>query len=151
MSIQMMIPTPLIKASGTRTAYGFWKKPQPIDPKVVPDLLKNKMVAFQHKYYELIMVFTNALVCVFMGWLLNDYWGAFFVVTWFRIFVLHHCTWFINSLAHTWGDKPFCQEQTAVNNYVLALLTFGEGYHNFHHVYANDYRNGIKMVPFRSH
>ena len=78
----------------------------------------------------------------------NFYLGAFFIALWLRLFALHHFTWFINSLAHTWGDKPFCQEQSAVNNYVIALLTFGEGYHNFHHTFANDYRNGIRWYHF---
>jgi stearoyl-CoA desaturase (Delta-9 desaturase) len=135
---------------------GFWyahclwiiEKPKTIDPKVVPDLMKNSMVMFQDKYYEILATLSNLVVFLFMGWLLNDYWGAFFIATWLRLFLLHHFTWFINSLAHTWGDKPFCQEQTAVNNYILALLTFGEGYHNYHHVFANDYRNGIRWFHF---
>lgn len=135
---------------------GFWyahflwilDKPQPIDQKVVPDLMKNRLVQFQHRYIEVLMVLTNILAFFVVGWLLNDYMGAFFLACWVRIFVLHHCTWFINSLAHTWGDKPFCQEQTAVNNYVIALLTFGEGYHNYHHTFANDYRNGIRWYHF---
>jgi stearoyl-CoA desaturase (Delta-9 desaturase) len=135
---------------------GFWyahflwilEKPRPIDPKVVPDLIKNPLVVFQDRYYEWTAIGTNVFVFLLIGWILNDFWGAFFLATWLRIFALHHFTWFINSLAHTWGDKPFCQEQSAVNNYVIALLTFGEGYHNFHHVYANDYRNGIRWYHF---
>lgn len=135
---------------------GFWyahflwllEKPKEIDPKVVPDLMRNRLVQFQHRYDTLLMVVTNALVVFVVGWLLNDYVGAFFLACWTRLFALHHFTWFINSLAHTWGDKPFCQEQSAVNNYVIALLTFGEGYHNFHHVFANDYRNGIRWYHF---
>ncbi len=135
---------------------GFWyahclwilKKPRKIDPKVVPDLMKNKMVQFQHKYYKYLMILTNVIATLFVGWLLNDYWGAFFYACWIRLFALHHFTWFINSLAHTWGDKPFCQEQSAVNNFVISLLTFGEGYHNFHHTFANDYRNGIRWYHF---
>ncbi len=126
----------------------IWEKPRPIESKIVPDLIKNPMVAFQHKYYRICATVSNVLVFLFVGWLCNDYWGAFFIATWLRIFTLHHFTWFINSLAHTWGDKPFCQEQTAVNNYILALLTFGEGYHNYHHVFANDYRNGIRWYHF---
>jgi stearoyl-CoA desaturase (Delta-9 desaturase) len=130
---------------------GFWyahflwilEKPRPIDPKVVPDLMRNKWVQFQHRFYPLLMFGTNILVFLLAGWLLNDYVGAFFLACLTRLFCLHHFTWFINSLAHTWGDRPFCQEQSAVNNYVIALLTFGEGYHNFHHTFANDYRNGI--------
>lgn len=135
---------------------GFWyahflwmmEKPRTVDPKVVPDLMRNKLVMFQDKYDLPLMIGTNVFGFLLLGWLLNDYWGAFFIATWLRIFVLHHFTWFINSLAHTWGDKPFCQEQSAVNNYVIALLTFGEGYHNFHHTFANDYRNGIRWYHF---
>lgn len=135
---------------------GFWyahflwilEKPRTIDPKVVPDLAKNPLVQFQHKHIGLSMVLSNVIVFFVVGALLNDYVGAFFVACWLRIFALHHFTWFINSLAHTWGDKPFCQEQSAVNNYVISFLTFGEGYHNFHHTFANDYRNGIRWYHF---
>lgn len=135
---------------------GFWyahclwllEKPREIEPKVVSDLLKKKWVVLQHKYYGLSMVLTNVLACLFVGWMLNDYLGAFFMAVWVRIFLLHHFTWFINSLAHTWGDKPFCKEQSAVDNYIISLLTFGEGYHNYHHTYANDYRNGIRWYHF---
>ncbi len=135
---------------------GFWyahflwilEKPRDIDPKLVPDLIRNPLVQFQHKHAPLLMLGTNALAFLVVGFLLNDYMGAFFIALWLRLFALHHFTWFINSLAHTWGDKPFCHEQTAVNNYVIALLTFGEGYHNFHHTYANDYRNGIRWYHF---
>lgn len=135
---------------------GFWyahclwilEKPREIEAKVVPDLMKNKLVQFQHKYINILMVMTNVIAFFVVGWLLNDYWGAFFLAVWTRLFALHHFTWFINSLAHTWGDKPFCQEQSAVNNYIIAFLTFGEGYHNFHHTFANDYRNGIRWFHF---
>ena len=135
---------------------GFWyahflwmlEKPKVIDPKVVSDLLKNKLVVFQHRYYEILMFGTNAIVFVGLGWLFNDFWGALFLATGLRLFALHHFTWFINSLAHTWGDKPFCKEQSAVDNYILSILTFGEGYHNYHHTFANDYRNGIRWYHF---
>ena len=135
---------------------GFWyahclwilEKPRTIDSKVVPDLLKNPMVTFQHRYYGLTMVLSNIIGFLFVGWLFNDYLGAFVLSLWTRMFFLHHFTWFINSLAHTWGDKPFCQEQSAVDNYLISLLTFGEGYHNYHHTFANDYRNGIRWYHF---
>lgn len=135
---------------------GFWyahflwmlEKLQPIDPKVVPDLIKNKMVAFQHRHYKLLMLSVNALVFFVVGAAFQDYWGAFFIAVWLRIFFLQHFTWFINSLAHTWGSKQFSLEQSAVDNYVIAFLTFGEGYHNYHHTFANDYRNGIRWFHF---
>ena len=56
----------------------------------------------------------------------------------------HHFTFFINSLAHMWGSRPYTEENTARDNAVLALVTFGEGYHNFHHIFAHDYRNGVR-------
>lgn len=135
---------------------GFWyahflwmlEKPQNIDSKIVSDLMKNPLVQFQHRHGSILMLLTNVFAFIFVGWLLNDYVGGFLIAGWARLFVSHHCTWFINSLAHTWGDKPFCQEQSAVNNYILAFLTFGEGYHNYHHTFANDYRNGVRWYHF---
>lgn len=135
---------------------GFWyahflwllEKPATIDPKIVPDLMKNKFVQFQHRYAEILMLVTNVMAAVFVGWLLDDYIGGIILAGWTRIFALHHFTWFINSLAHTWGDRPFCQEQSAVNNFIISLLTFGEGYHNYHHTFANDYRNGVRWYHF---
>ena len=103
---------------------------------------------FQHNYYKPLMIGSNALVVVLFGWLFNDYLGAFVLICVLRMFMLHHFTWFINSLAHVWGDKPFCQELSAVDNYFLSILTFGEGYHNYHHTFANDYRNGIRWFHF---
>lgn len=135
---------------GFMHAHMFWlfRKTEPIDQKVVADLWRNKLVMFQHKYYGTLMILTNGLMTLFMGYLFNDYLGAI-VVTWgIRLFFLHHFTWFINSLAHTWGSQSFSQEHTAVDNYLISLVTFGEGYHNYHHTFANDYRNGIKWYHF---
>ncbi len=135
---------------------GFWfahvlwlfHKTEPIDPKVVVDLYRNRLVMFQHKYYFLLMIMTNLISVLFIGYLFNDYVSAFVIGWGVRLFFSHHTTWFINSLAHTWGSQPFSQEHTAVNNYVLSLLTFGEGYHNYHHTFAHDYRNGTRWYHF---
>lgn len=135
---------------------GFWyahflwilEKPRTIDPKTVPDLINNPRVMFQNRYSALLMLLSNVIIFFVVGWSLNDYMGAFFLACWARLIALHHFTWFINSLAHTWGDKPFSQEQTAVDNYFISFLTFGEGYHNYHHTFANDYRNGVRWYHF---
>jgi stearoyl-CoA desaturase (delta-9 desaturase) len=126
----------------------LFDKPQPIENKVVSDLTRNRMVMFQHNYYPYLMFGSNIIAFLFVGWLLNDYLGAFVISWWFRLLCLHHSTWFINSLAHTWGARTFSSEQTAVDNFVISLLTFGEGYHNYHHTFANDYRNGIRWYHF---
>jgi stearoyl-CoA desaturase (delta-9 desaturase) len=135
---------------------GFWyahilwlfHSPKPIDKKVVSDLARNPLVMFQHNNYLATMVGTNILAFLVVGWLFSDFIGAFVLAWWTRVFFLHHSTWFINSLAHTWGARTFSQEQSAVDNYVISLLTFGEGYHNYHHTFANDYRNGVRWFHF---
>jgi len=131
-------------------AHFLWmlRKPNEIDPKIVSDLLRNKLLVFQHRYYGLCMIVSNLIVFLSVGWLLGDYWGAFLFAWWVRLFLLHHTTWFINSLAHTWGHKNYSDEHSAVDNYFLCLLTYGEGYHNYHHTFANDYRNGIRWYHF---
>jgi len=135
---------------------GFWhahilwlfKKPAPIDTKVVSDLVKNPRVQFQHKYYLTCMLGSNIILFLLMGWLLNDFVGAFILGWWGRLFVSHHSTWCINSLAHMWGSRYFSKEQSAVDNYIISLITCGEGYHNYHHAFATDYRNGIRWYHF---
>jgi stearoyl-CoA desaturase (delta-9 desaturase) len=61
-----------------------------------------------------------------------------------RLVISHHVTFLINSLAHIWGSQPYTEDNTARDNPIVALLTYGEGYHNFHHMFAHDYRNGVK-------
>ena len=61
-----------------------------------------------------------------------------------RLVWSHHVTFFINSLAHMWGTRPYTEENSARDNPVLAVFTYGEGYHNFHHIFAHDYRNGVR-------
>lgn len=56
----------------------------------------------------------------------------------------------VNSLAHYLGDQPFDDRRTARDHQFAALLTFGEGYHNFHHEFPSDYRNGIGWYQFDS-
>jgi stearoyl-CoA desaturase (Delta-9 desaturase) len=135
---------------------GFWyahilwlfEKPEPVRKDLVVDLIKNKLLVFQDKYYGVLFFATNILVSLAVGSWLNDFAGAFFLVWWVRLFIVHHSTWFINSLAHTWGSKSYYKELSAVDNYLISLLTFGEGYHNYHHYFASDYRNGVKWYHF---
>src|SRR6266480_465942 len=61
-----------------------------------------------------------------------------------RIVVLQHCTFLINSACHTIGRQPYSTKCSARDSFFLALFTFGEGYHNYHHEFQYDYRNGVK-------
>ena len=135
---------------------GFWyahilwlfRKQEKIDKKVVNDLFANKKTLFQHNNYLLIAFGGNVLLSLIFGYMMNDYLAAF-IITWLlRMFVLHHATWFINSLAHTWGTNSYSNEHTAMDNMLISFLTFGEGYHNYHHTFGHDYRNGVKWFNF---
>lgn len=135
---------------------GFWyahiwwlfDKPQEIDKKMVADLLKNKLLVFQDKYENSWMFFPNFFVTSLIGWFFQDYLGALMISMGLRLFLNHHCTFFINSLAHTHGSRPFDKDISAVNNYFISIPTFGEGFHNFHHAFPQDYRNGVRWFDF---
>jgi stearoyl-CoA desaturase (delta-9 desaturase) len=62
--------------------------------------------------------------------------------------VQYHSTFSINSLAHMFGRKPYNKAISARDNGIVALITLGEGYHNFHHQFPGDYRNGVRAWHF---
>jgi stearoyl-CoA desaturase (delta-9 desaturase) len=70
--------------------------------------------------------------------------GGFLIAGVARIVVAQHCTFFINSLCHTVGRQPYSSSHSARDSAIMAFLTFGEGYHNYHHEFQHDYRNGVK-------
>lgn len=107
------------------------------------DLKKDKIVMWQHKHYILLALIMNFGVPIALGVVYGDIIGMLLMVGAVRLVLNHHTTFFINSLAHIWGSQPFTDKNTARDNGILAFLTFGEGYHNFHHIFENDYRNGI--------
>jgi len=112
------------------------------------DLQKDKVVMWQHNYYLPIVLAANFGVTGFLGWLNGDILGMILVAGVLRLVLVHHVTFFINSLAHFWGNQPYTDANTARDNGVLAFFTFGEGYHNYHHIFEYDYRNGIRWYQF---
>jgi len=110
----------------------------------IPDLRRDRMLAFQHRHYVLLALATNLGLPLLIGALTGHLWATFLLAGVLRLVLSHHFTFFINSLAHMWGSRPYSEENTARDNPVLAVLTFGEGYHNFHHNFAHDYRNGVR-------
>jgi stearoyl-CoA desaturase (delta-9 desaturase) len=112
------------------------------------DLEANPIVAFQHKHYVLIATAMNLGLPLLLGLINGNIWGSLLLGGFLRLVVSHHCTFFINSLAHYWGSRPYTTENTARDNGVLALFTWGEGYHNYHHLFQWDYRNGIRWYQW---
>ncbi|MFI7914228.1 fatty acid desaturase, partial [Acinetobacter baumannii] len=65
-----------------------------------------------------------------------------------RLIISHQVTFFINSLCHMFGKRPYTDENSARDNFWLAIATWGEGYHNYHHIFQYDYRNGVKWWQY---
>ena len=103
---------------------------------------------WQHKYYLALTLGTNLGVPILLGWLNGDIWGMLMIAGVLRLVLSHHTTFLINSAAHKWGSQPYTNKNSARDNGWLALFTFGEGYHNFHHLFEVDYRNGIRWWHF---
>lgn len=108
------------------------------------DLQRDPLVTWQHRHYIPLALAMNLGVPLLLGWALGDVVGVFLLAGVLRLVVSHHATFCINSLAHMWGVQPYTEDNTARDNGVVALLTYGEGYHNFHHMFPHDYRNGVR-------
>jgi stearoyl-CoA desaturase (delta-9 desaturase) len=112
------------------------------------DLQKDKIVMWQHNYYLPIVLIANFGITGLLGWLNGDILGMILIAGVARLVLVHHVTFFINSLAHMWGSRPYTDTNTARDNGFIALFTFGEGYHNYHHIFEADYRNGIRWWQY---
>lgn len=103
---------------------------------------------WQHRHYWKLVWLTNLGVVLGLGWWTGDMIGTLLLAGILRLVVGHHFTFFINSLAHCWGRRPYSDENTAVDNGLLAVLTWGEGYHNYHHAFQSDYRDGVRWWQY---
>lgn len=113
-----------------------------------PDLKRDPIVRFQHKYYWILSIGLNIAIPVALGLITGHFWEMILIAGVLRLVWSHHLTFFINSLAHIWGSRPYTEENSARDNFILAVLTGGEGYHNYHHKFQYDYRNGIRWWHF---
>lgn len=118
----------------------------------ISDFHCNKDIMFQHEHYFPLAMLSGivlpTLVCG-LGW--GDWVGGYFYAALLKTVMVHHSTFCINSLAHTnffGAQQNFSDKHSSHDSFWCALATMGEGYHNFHHEFANDYRNGIKWYHF---
>jgi stearoyl-CoA desaturase (delta-9 desaturase) len=108
-------------------------------------------VAWQDRYIHLIAALVAFVLPASLGFLWGGWkaaLGAFLIGGVLRVVVLQHCTFCINSLCHYLGEQPYSSKCSARDSWLLAILTFGEGYHNYHHEFQHDYRNGVKPWNF---
>ncbi len=126
----------------------FYKAPADRRFDDVPDLQKNPLVMLQHKYSSLVGIAGGLGIPTLVGLAFGDpigglLWGGFL-----RVVVIHHTTFFVNSIAHLYGKRPYTEASSARDNAWVALVTNGEGYHNFHHRFPTDFRNGLRWYQW---
>jgi stearoyl-CoA desaturase (Delta-9 desaturase) len=114
--------------------------------KFIPDLLADRKLRIVHKLFP-VLVATSLLLPALIGGLWSmSFHGALTAFFWgslVRISLLHHVTWSINSICHTFGDEEFEVRDKARNVSWLAIASFGESWHNLHHADPTCARHGV--------
>jgi stearoyl-CoA desaturase (delta-9 desaturase) len=108
------------------------------------DLYSDKLVVWQLHNWVWVGVVVTFVVPTIIGLAWGDALGAMVVAGLVRSVLNHHATFLINSLSHCVGKQTYSDKHTARDNLFTAFLTCGEGYHNYHHEFPSDYRNGVR-------
>ncbi len=124
----------------------FWE--HVVDFDNAHDLAKDPMVAHQNKHYFAWCIVAGVITPVLIGALMGHALGAFLFAVCLRITLVYHSTFCINSVCHMFGTATYDPDSSAKDNWLSALATNGEGYHNFHHRFPSDYRNGVRWYHF---
>lgn len=119
-----------------------------LDPVDVSDLSADRLVSWQHRHYPLIATVMGLGVPCLIGWAFGDAWGGLLFGGLWRVVVTYQATFSINSIAHKIGRQPYSIHGTARDSWLTAVVTMGEGYHNFHHTFPGDFRNGVRFYDF---
>jgi len=126
----------------------FFQSPGRDDRQATRDLLGDRFVRFQHRHYIVLALIFGAALPAALGLLWGDPLGSLLVAGFLRLVIQWHLTFSINSIAHWIGRQPYGAGTSARDSFVTALLSLGEGYHNFHHRFQADYRNGVRWYHF---
>lgn len=120
----------------------FWK--HHLNYENVKDLQRDPLVMHQSRYYLLWAATSGIVLPVLIGGCFGHALGAFLFAVCARLTLVYHATFCINSICHMFGNSTYDIHASAKDHWVVALITFGEGYHNFHHRFPGDYRNGVR-------
>jgi stearoyl-CoA desaturase (Delta-9 desaturase) len=129
---------------------GWVMKKEPIDyiQRFGGEMKSDKLILWQHKYYLALSILVGFGLPLAYGFYMGSPIGGLALAGVLRIVFVHHCTFFINSLCHMVGQQTYTDTNTAKDSPIIALFSYGEGYHNFHHFFQTDYRNGVRFYHF---
>jgi stearoyl-CoA desaturase (delta-9 desaturase) len=126
----------------------FYQSTKAQDLTNVGDLKRDALTRWQHRHHWKIAMLVGFVGPTLIGFMVGRPFGGFLWGGLVRVVVVQHMTFFINSLAHMVGTQPYSRTDTSRDSWWLAFLTNGEGYHNFHHRFPSDYRNGIRWFQW---
>jgi len=136
---------------------GFWyahigwvlRKADPTIKQVpVVDLERDPLVAWQHRHFALIGIAVGLVLPTLLGLAFGDPWGGFVIGGAVRLMLVYHATFSINSFAHLIGTQPYSDKNSARDSLLTAIVSMGEGYHNFLRAFPADYRSGVWAHQF---
>jgi stearoyl-CoA desaturase (Delta-9 desaturase) len=127
----------------------FLEKPEhPVDIVFPSDLASDRLLQWQHRNYFLIASLMTFVFPTLLGWMMGSAAGGFVYGAVLRVVLNQHSTFLINSFCHMFGTQPYGKDNTAKDSFWMSIFTFGEGYHNFHHHFQSDYRNGVRWFDW---
>lgn len=141
--------SPLALARGFYHAHFGWlfDRDSSNADRFAPDLLKDKAIVRVDDLFWLWSLLSLIVPGVLGGLLSWSVWGGVTAMFWaglVRVCVLHHVTWSVNSICHMLGERPFKTRDKAANFWPLAIVSFGESWHNLHHADPTSARHGVQ-------
>jgi stearoyl-CoA desaturase (delta-9 desaturase) len=141
--------SPIALARGFWHAHMGWIFERDVTNKerFAPDLMADKDLVRVNKLFIPLTVATFLLPSLIGGLVTMSWAGAlsaFFWAGFVRVAILHHVTWSTNSICHMIGERPFKSRDKAANFWPLAILSFGESWHNLHHADPTCARHGVQ-------
>jgi stearoyl-CoA desaturase (delta-9 desaturase) len=126
----------------------FHRREASADVSRLTDLYALRSVRLQHRCYRTVAIGVGLAVPMAVASLWGDPWGGLLVAGFLRGAVMLQSTFCVNSLAHAIGKPAYGTEVSARDSMLTALVTFGEGYHSFHHRFPYDYRNAVRWWQY---
>jgi stearoyl-CoA desaturase (delta-9 desaturase) len=114
----------------------------PLQAKYAPDLMKDRFYVWLNQYHWVPIVVLGGLLFA-LGGVPFVLWGVCL-----RVVIGLHVTWLVNSATHMWGSRRFETRDDSRNNWLIALITSGEGWHNNHHAHPTSARHGLAWYEF---
>ena len=110
----------------------------------ISDLRQDPVLLFQERHYLKLCLLLSVLTPSVVPWYFwnEDPYVSFLFIFMFRYVISLHCTWFVNSVAHLWGDRPYDKHTNPADNAFVCYAALGEGFHNYHHAFPYDYATG---------